>query len=57
MGRDISWTTFFFRAEIYRGRLIFKADRSLGAKQEGLAIVRLLNKLIASCKEDVRLPF
>jgi hypothetical protein len=29
--------TTFFRAEIYRGRLffLFRADRSLGAKQEG----------------------
>ena len=30
---------FFFRTEIYRGRLFFRADRSLGAKQEGLTIV------------------
>jgi hypothetical protein len=26
-------------AEIYRGRLFFRADRSKGAKQEGLTIV------------------
>jgi len=38
LGRDISGTTFFFRA-----------DRSLGAKQEGLTIVHFLNKLIVSC--------
>ena len=42
---------FFFRAEIYRGRLF------LGAKQEGLTIVHCLNKLIVSCKETVRVPF
>jgi hypothetical protein len=29
----------------------------LGAKQEGLAIVNFLNKLIVSCKEAVRVPF
>jgi hypothetical protein len=46
LGRDISGTTFFFRA-----------DRSLGAKQEGLTIVYFLNKLIVSCKEAVRVPF
>jgi hypothetical protein len=28
----------------------------LGAKQEGLAIVIFLNKLIVSCKEAVRIP-
>jgi hypothetical protein len=28
----------------------------LGAKQEGLAIVDFLNKLIVSCKEAVRIP-
>jgi hypothetical protein len=28
----------------------------LGAKQEGLAIVNSLNKLIVSCKEAVRIP-
>jgi hypothetical protein len=28
----------------------------LGAKQEGLAIVNFLNKLIVSCKETVRIP-
>jgi hypothetical protein len=28
----------------------------LGAKQEGLAIVNFLNKLIVSCKEAVRIP-
>jgi hypothetical protein len=44
-------------AEIYRGRLFFRADRSLGAKQEGLTIVHFLNKLIVSCKEAVRFPF
>jgi hypothetical protein len=38
LGRDISGTTFC-RVEIYRGRLFFRADRSLGAKQEGLTIV------------------
>jgi hypothetical protein len=59
VGRGISGT--FFRAEIYRGRLFcraeiykrrlfFRADRSLGAKQEGLTIVHFLNKLIVSCK-------
>ena len=45
-----------FWAEIYRGRLFFMADRSLGAKQEGLTIVQFLNKLIVSCKEAVRIP-
>ena len=45
MGRDISGTTFF------------RADRSLGAKKEGLTIVHFLNKLIVSCKEAVRFPF
>jgi len=41
LGRDISGTTLFFRADIYiyRGRLFFRTDRSLGAKQEGLTIV------------------
>jgi hypothetical protein len=34
-----------------------RADRSLGAKQEGLTIVHFLNKLIVSCKETVRFPF
>jgi hypothetical protein len=48
---------FFSRAEIYRGRHFFRADRSLGAKQEGLTIVHFLNKLIVSCKEAVRFPF
>ena len=43
--------------EIYRGRLFFRADRSLGAKQEGLKIVHFLNKLIVSCKEAVWFPF
>jgi hypothetical protein len=28
----------------------------LGAKQEGLALVNFLNKLIVSCKEAVRIP-
>ena len=28
----------------------------LGAKQEGLAIVNFLNKLLVSCKEAVRIP-
>jgi hypothetical protein len=28
----------------------------LGAKEEGLAIVNFLNKLIVSCKEAVRIP-
>jgi hypothetical protein len=28
----------------------------LGAKQEGLAIVNFLNKLIVSCEEAVRIP-
>ena len=56
-GRDITRTTFFLRAEIYRGRLFVWADRSLGAKQEGLTIVHFLNKLIVSCKEAVRFPF
>jgi hypothetical protein len=41
LGRDISGTAFF------------RADRSLGAKQEGLTIVHFLNKLIVSCKEAV----
>jgi hypothetical protein len=50
LGRDISGTTFF-RAKIYQGRLFFRADRSVGAKQEGLTIVHFLNKLIFSCKE------
>jgi hypothetical protein len=44
-------------SEIYRGRLCFRADRSLGAKQEGLTIVHFLNRLIVSCKEAVRFPF
>jgi hypothetical protein len=35
----------------------FRADRSLGAKQEGLTIVHFLNKLIVSCTEAVRFPF
>ena len=47
---------FFFRAEIYRG-LFFRADRSLGAKQEDPTIVHFLNKLIISCKEAVQFPF
>jgi hypothetical protein len=34
-----------------------RADRSLGAKQEGLTIVHFLNKLIVSCKEALRFPF
>ena len=46
-----------FGAEIYRGRLFFRADRSLGAKREGLTIVHFLNKLFVSCKEAVRFPF
>jgi hypothetical protein len=29
----------------------------LGTKEEGLAIVNFLNKLIVSCKEAVRIPF
>ena len=33
------------------GTFYFRADRSLGAKQEGLAIVHFLNKLIVSCKD------
>jgi hypothetical protein len=28
----------------------------LGVKEEGLAIVNFLNKLIVSCKEAVRIP-
>ena len=28
----------------------------IGAKEEGLAIVNILNKLIVSCKEAVRIP-
>jgi hypothetical protein len=32
-------------------------DFFVGAKQEGLAIVHFLNKLIVSCKETVRVPF
>ena len=56
MGRDISGTTFF-RVEICRGRHFFRADRSLGAKQEGLTIVNFSNKLIVSCTEVVRFPF
>jgi hypothetical protein len=43
-----------FGAEINRGRLLFRADRSLGAKQEDLTIVHFLNKFIVSCKEAVR---
>ena len=35
----------------------FRADRYLGAKQQGLTIVHFLNKLIVSCKEAVRFPF
>ena len=46
-----------FFGQRYRGRLFFRADRSLGAKQEGLTIVFFLNKLIVSCKEAVRFPF
>jgi hypothetical protein len=34
-----------------RALFYFRADRSLGAKQEGLVIVHFLNKLIVSCKE------
>ena len=41
----------------YIGDDFFRADRSLGAKQEGLTIVHFLNKLIVSCKEAVRFPF
>jgi hypothetical protein len=37
--------------------ILLRADRSLGAKQEGLTIVQLLNKLIDPCKEAVRFPF
>ena len=37
--------------------IFFRADRSLGAKQEGLSIVHFLNKWIVSCKEAVRFPF
>ena len=47
----------FCRAERYRGRLFFRGDRSLGAKQEGLTIVHFINKLIVSCIETVRFPF
>jgi hypothetical protein len=38
----------------WQGQLFFRADSSLGAKQEGLKIVHFLNKLIVSCKEAVR---
>ena len=37
----------------YRNRV---TTAFLGAKQEGLAIVNFLNKLIVSCKEAVRIP-
>jgi energy-converting hydrogenase Eha subunit E len=36
---------------------LFRAYRSLGAKQEGLTIVHFLNKLIVLCKEAVQFPF
>jgi hypothetical protein len=59
IAREIFW------AEIYRESLFlgpryigddsfFRADRSLGAKQEGLTVVHSLNKLIVSCKEAVK---
>jgi hypothetical protein len=63
MAKEIFWAEIyrgrlFCRAELYRGRrLFFRADRFLGAKQEGLTIVHFLNKLIVSCKEAVRFPF
>jgi hypothetical protein len=41
----------FVESPIYGGQLF------LGAKQEDLTIVHFLNKLIASCKEAVRVPF
>ena len=47
----------FFGRDIYRGDFFFRADRSLGAKQEVLLIVHFINKLIVSCKEAVRFPF
>jgi hypothetical protein len=37
----------------YRNRV---TTAFLGAKQEGLAFVNFLNKLIVSCKEAVRIP-
>jgi hypothetical protein len=39
------------------GRDISGTTYFLGPKQEGLAIVHFLNKLIVSCKEAVRFPF
>ena len=51
MAKEIFWAEIyrgrlFCRAELYRGRrLFFRADRFLGAKQEGLTIVHFLNKL------------
>ena len=56
LGRDL-WGTTFFQGRHISGTTFFKADRSLGAKQEGLTIVHFLNKLIVSCKEAVRFPF
>jgi hypothetical protein len=35
----------------------FRADRSLGAKQESLTIVHFFFKLIVSCIKAVRFPF
>ena len=55
--RDISGTTFFLGPRYIGDDFFFRADHSLGAKQEGLTIVHFLNKLIVSCKEAVRFPF
>jgi hypothetical protein len=51
---SIEWTIGVKYRKLYRGQLFFRADSSLGAKQEGLKIVHFLNKLIVSCKEAVR---
>jgi hypothetical protein len=49
---------FLFLGPRYIGdNFFFRADRSLGAKQEGLTIVHFLNKLIVSCKEAVWFSF
>ena len=51
MGRYISGTTFFLGPRYIGDDSFLRADRSLGAKQEGLTIVHFLNQLIVSCKE------
>jgi hypothetical protein len=52
----ILWQRRFFGPRYIGDDIFFRADRFLGAKQEGLTIVHFLNKLIVSCKEAVRFP-